>query len=68
MGRGPRPGSLYVPYHDLHALPDELDPARPVAVDLRVRPARRGRRAACSSASALDDVIHVVDGGVRDLL
>jgi hydroxyacylglutathione hydrolase len=26
------PGSLHTPYHDIHAIPDRLDPARPVAV------------------------------------
>ena len=31
VGRGPHPGSLHVPYHDLNALPGGLDPARPVA-------------------------------------
>ena len=26
------PGSIFAPYHDIHALPEGLDPARPVAV------------------------------------
>ena len=26
------PGSLHLPYHDIHGLPEELDPERPVAV------------------------------------
>ena len=50
-GEGHIPGSLHVPYHDLHELPAGLDPARPVAVDLRVGPAQRRRRARCCSAS-----------------
>src|SRR3954465_9708857 len=47
------PGSLHVPYHDLHAMPDGLDRGRPIAVicpprqrplDLPRGPAGRGRR------------------------
>ena len=38
------PGSIFAPYHDIRAIPDELDATRPIAVDLRLRPARRGRR------------------------
>ena len=57
------PGSVHAPYHDIHGLPDELDPECPVAVvcssGQRLTPAasllrRHGAR----------DVIHVVDGGV----
>ena len=57
------PGSLHRPYHDIHALPDELDPDRPAAVICA-----SGQRSAVG-ASLLQrfgarDVIHVVDGGV----
>src|SRR5215208_1608512 len=57
------PGSLHVPYHDIHGLPDGLDPQRPVAVICS-----SGQRAA-PAASLLrrhgaSEVLHVVDGGV----
>jgi glyoxylase-like metal-dependent hydrolase (beta-lactamase superfamily II)/rhodanese-related sulfurtransferase len=57
------PGALHRAYHDLRALPDGLDPARPVAAICG-----SGQRAAVA-ASLLErlgarDVIHVVDGGV----
>jgi hydroxyacylglutathione hydrolase len=57
------PGSLFVPYHDVHGLPDGLDPDRPVAVMCA-----SGQRAAVA-ASLLErhgarKVVHVVDGGV----
>jgi hydroxyacylglutathione hydrolase len=59
------PGSLHVPYHDLHGLPEELDPDRPVAAICS-----SGQRSAVA-ASLLErfgahEVLHVVDGGVRD--
>jgi hydroxyacylglutathione hydrolase len=52
-----------VPYHDIHALPDGLDPERPVAVICS-----SGQRSA-PAASLLrrhgaEEVLHVVDGGV----
>jgi hydroxyacylglutathione hydrolase len=57
------PGSLHVPYHDLHELPEGLDADRPVAVICA-----SGQRAAVG-ASLLQrhgarEVLHVVDGGV----
>uniref|UniRef100_UPI0025A254B5 rhodanese-like domain-containing protein n=1 Tax=Klebsiella pneumoniae TaxID=573 RepID=UPI0025A254B5 len=57
------PGSIHVPYHDIDALPDGIDPARPVAAICA-----SGQRAAVA-ASLLQrhgarEVIHVVDGGV----
>ena len=57
------PGSLFTPYHDLHALPDDVDPERPVAAICG-----SGQRAAVA-ASLLQrhgarDVLHVVEGGV----
>jgi hydroxyacylglutathione hydrolase len=56
-------GSVHRPYHDLHALPDEIDPECPVAAVCA-----SGQRAA-TAASLLErhgarEVIHVVDGGV----
>jgi hydroxyacylglutathione hydrolase len=56
------PGSVHVPYHDIHAIPDEFDAGRPVAVLCS-----SGTRSAVA-ASLLErlgaEVIHVADGGV----
>jgi hydroxyacylglutathione hydrolase len=57
------PGSIHIPYHDIHGVPDELDAERPVAVICA-----SGRRSVVA-ASLLQrygrkDVIHVVEGGV----
>jgi hydroxyacylglutathione hydrolase len=57
------PGSVHIPYHDIHDVSDELDPERPVAVICA-----SGRRSVVA-ASLLQrhgrkDVIHVVEGGV----
>ena len=57
------PGSVFVPYHDLHELPEELDPGRPVAVVCS-----SGQRSAVAASLlkrlGAPHVIHVVDGGV----
>ena len=57
------PGSVHRPYHDVRALPDELDPAEPVAVICG-----SGQRSAVGASLlqrfGAQDVIHVVDGGV----
>jgi hydroxyacylglutathione hydrolase len=57
------PGSRFVPYHDIRALPDELDPARPIAVICA-----SGQRAAVGASLVqrygAREVFHVVDGGV----
>ena len=57
------PGSTHVPYHDIHSMPDALDPAKPIAAVCA-----SGQRSAVA-ASLLqrfggESVIHVVDGGV----
>ena len=57
------PDSVHVPYHDIHGLPEGIDPERPVAVICS-----SGQRAA-PAASLLRrhgarEVLHVVDGGV----
>ena len=57
------PGSVHEPYHDIHDVPDGVDPTRPVAVICS-----SGQRAAVA-ASLLQrygaaEVVHVVDGGV----
>ncbi len=61
--RGHIPGSIHTPYHDLHALPEGLDPQRPVAAICG-----SGQRAAVAASllarHGAEHVIHVVDGGV----
>ena len=57
------PGSLHVPYHDLHALPAGLDRSRPVAAICA-----SGQRSAVAASllqrAGAEHVVHVVDGGV----
>jgi rhodanese-related sulfurtransferase/glyoxylase-like metal-dependent hydrolase (beta-lactamase superfamily II) len=57
------PDSIHVPYHDLHELPPEIDPAQPVAVLCA-----SGQRAAVAASMLArlggERVLHVVDGGV----
>jgi len=57
------PGSLHRPYHDLRELPDGLDREGPVAVICA-----SGQRAAVGASllqrQGIDDVVHVVEGGV----
>jgi hydroxyacylglutathione hydrolase len=57
------PGSVHVPYHDLHELPDGIDPDAPLAVICE-----SGQRASVGASLAqrlgASDVRHVVDGGV----
>jgi rhodanese-related sulfurtransferase len=57
------PGSVHVPYHDLRALPDGVDPGRPIAAICGT-----GQRSAVAASllkrHGAPDVIHVVDGGV----
>jgi hydroxyacylglutathione hydrolase len=61
--RGHIPGSVHRPYHDIDAIPPEIDPARPVAVICA-----SGQRAAVAASlvrrHGAEEVIHVVDGGV----
>ena len=60
-------GSIHVPYHDIHELPGELDPARPVAAICG-----SGQRSAVAASLlqrlGAQEVLHVVDGGVKDWL
>ena len=57
------PGSVHMPYHDIDALPDGIDAARPVAAICG-----SGQRSAVAASLlkrfGVRDVIHVVDGGV----
>jgi glyoxylase-like metal-dependent hydrolase (beta-lactamase superfamily II)/rhodanese-related sulfurtransferase len=57
------PGSQHVPYHDIQALPEGLDPARPVAV-ICASGQRSAVAASLLKAHGASDVLHVVDGGV----
>jgi rhodanese-related sulfurtransferase len=54
---------MHLPYHDIHELPEQLDPGRPVAVICE-----SGQRSAVAAsllkAYGADTVVHVVDGGV----
>ena len=60
-------GSLHTPYHDIRALPEGLDPKRPVAAICG-----SGQRAAVAASllqrAGAERVLHVVDGGVGSLL
>jgi hydroxyacylglutathione hydrolase len=61
------PGSVHTPYHAVHGIPDGIDPELPVAVICS-----SGQRAA-PAASLLRrhgarEVLHVVDGGVRNYI
>ncbi|MEA2421759.1 MAG: hydroxyacylglutathione hydrolase [Thermoleophilaceae bacterium] len=57
------PGSIHLPYHDIHALPGDLDAERPVAVMCA-----SGQRAAVAASMVArlggDQVLHVVGGGM----
>jgi rhodanese-related sulfurtransferase len=57
------PGSVHRPYHDIHELPEGIDPRRPVAAICG-----SGQRSAVAASLlqrfGADRVIHVVDGGV----
>jgi hydroxyacylglutathione hydrolase len=57
------PGSIFKPYHDIHDLPEEVDPARPVAAICA-----SGQRSAVAASLlqrfGAEHVMHVVDGGV----
>jgi hydroxyacylglutathione hydrolase len=60
-------GSIHAPYHDLDAIPDGIDASRPVAVACNSGP-RAAVAVGLLKRHGLDDVIHVVDGGVTELL
>jgi hydroxyacylglutathione hydrolase len=61
--RGYIPGSLFMPWHDIHDLPDGIDSTRPVAVLCA-----SGQRAAVAASliqrHGAREVIHVTGGGV----
>jgi hydroxyacylglutathione hydrolase len=57
------PGSVHIPYHDIRGVPDELKDGKPVAVICA-----SGRRSVVAASllqrNGLEDVLHVVEGGV----
>jgi rhodanese-related sulfurtransferase len=57
------PGSIHVPYHDIHSLPAGIDPERPVAV-ICVSGQRSAVGASLLQSYGAREVLHVVDGGV----
>jgi hydroxyacylglutathione hydrolase len=57
------PGSVHMPYHDIHAVPDGIDPDRPVAV-ICASGQRSAVGASLLQSYGAREVIHVVDGGV----
>jgi rhodanese-related sulfurtransferase len=57
------PGSLFTPYHDIHELPDGLDPDAPVAV-ICSSGQRAGVAASLLQRLGAKRPLHVVDGGV----
>ena len=57
------PGSLFVPYHDIRSVPEQLDPGRPIAV-ICSSGQRSGVAASLLLRHGATDVLHVVDGGV----
>jgi glyoxylase-like metal-dependent hydrolase (beta-lactamase superfamily II)/rhodanese-related sulfurtransferase len=57
------PGSLHVPYHDIAALPDGIDPARPVAA-LCASGQRAAVAASLLARYGASHVVHVTGGGV----
>lgn len=61
--RGHLPGSTWVPWHDLDAVPDGLDAARAIAV-MCAGGARAGTAASLLRLHGAAHVIHVTDGGV----
>ncbi len=57
------PGSICVPWHDITAIPDDLDPARPVAV-ICASGQRAGVAASLVQRLGARGVIHITGGGV----
>jgi hydroxyacylglutathione hydrolase len=57
------PGSVFEPYHDLHTLPEGLDPDAPVAV-ICSSGQRAGVAASLLQRLGAKRPLHVVDGGV----
>jgi hydroxyacylglutathione hydrolase len=57
------PGSVHVPYHDIHSLPEEIDAKQPVAA-ICASGQRSAVAASLLARYGAEEVIHVVGGGV----
>jgi rhodanese-related sulfurtransferase len=57
------PDSVHTPYHDIHSLPEGLDPSRTIAV-ICASGQRSAVGASLLKTHGATEVIHVVDGGV----
>jgi hydroxyacylglutathione hydrolase len=57
------PGSVHVPYHDIHSMPDGLDAAKPVAA-ICMSGQRSAVAASLLKRFGAEHALHVVDGGV----
>jgi glyoxylase-like metal-dependent hydrolase (beta-lactamase superfamily II)/rhodanese-related sulfurtransferase len=57
------PGSVHEPYHDIHAIPDGIDPERPVAA-ICMSGQRSAVAASLLQRLGAKRVLHVVPGGV----
>ena len=57
------PGSLFTPWHDIVGVPEVLDPKRPVAA-ICAGGVRAGTAASLLRRHGVEQVLHVVDGGV----
>ena len=57
------PDSVFVPYHDIRSVPEELDARRPIAV-ICSSGQRSGMAASLLLRHGAENVLHVVDGGV----
>ncbi len=57
------PGSVFMPWHDIDGIPPGLDAARPVAV-ICAGGVRAGTAASLLRRHGVEQVLHVVDGGV----
>ncbi|HEY8866338.1 MAG TPA: rhodanese-like domain-containing protein, partial [Solirubrobacteraceae bacterium] len=64
---GHLPGSVHTPYHDVTAVPEGLDPARPIAVICGSGP-RAAVAASLVARHGAAQVIHVTPGGVPALV
>jgi rhodanese-related sulfurtransferase len=57
------PGSIHTPYHDIHGVPDGIDPEEPVAA-LCMSGQRSAVAASLLKRFGAKRVLHVVPGGV----
>ncbi len=59
-------GSTFTAWHDIHGIPDGIDPTQPIAV-ICAGGVRAATAASLLKRAGAQDVIHVVDGGVPAL-